>query len=333
MKPEKNLFVFIVVILFFSCTNESLIDGVDVGGAQNLETAVNIQLPLNGVMTRGIDPETGLYATVKELEIRDCVIAIFDSKGVLTGYKRVVNGDEDLVRPELNSYAITNIITRHGPGMTILVIANSNATFPSIKGTSTYDMYKRIIDSTPFAPDNLVKWGELLTDITVREKSYKVELTQLAARIDVKVKLSDELKKELEKESLTYEAESMKIENIRTKSYILTPETAIPNYGEQDGEVFTTLNLTEKFEVPFYTYETTNSEKPVILTVTMGLTDGNGTAMGTRDYKTILNPLTGFKHGNLYEITAKISGIGTEIELEYIVALWNSQVITIPPFN
>jgi len=374
MKLKKIFLVLTVTGLFFSCTNETLMNegtGAEGGGSDGLETTVDIQLPTGEILTRGLDPETGLYATENELEINDCMIAIFNTDGLLAGYKRVVSGNSDLalevdgkevpvgtVGPEDGTsklYTISNVTTRHGKDMTILVIANSEkqGNFPSDIGVSTYADYKKIIEMTvAFQDSELVKFGTINTDIIPqKDQSYEIPLTQLSARIDLKLELGNFF---MDNEFFTgnwdYDINSLTIYNVRHKSLLLDPATST---GESELNVPVVISFTDDVEAEpgkilrqsfkdngytFYTYEKPyysatdlEDEDCEVLKVIVNVDIKNGdNVIKGRNYQMILNPKglgpqgdrDGLLHGNLYEITAKLNSVSTEYKLEYQLIDW-----------
>lgn len=326
MKQGRNFLVLIVFVFFFSCINETPIDG-EGGGSASEETTVTIQLPIEGILTKGTDPDTDLYATAKELEIHNCVIAIFDSNGMLAGYKRVVKGDKDLAAPEdqkvhvgndpkepegnSQCYTIANVTTRRGQGMTILVIANSeNARttptgtpnqWPAEVGVTTFADYDALYEtSLPFLDERLVKVG-LLTDYALEEKNTQrivVALTQLSARIDFRIILGDDLIRE----GWSYSINRLEKNNQRYVSYLLYPGVPTGYTETDDNPVTVTYATTAEKDIflqkghTFYTYqkkcystdELAGQHDAVFVDVNLDLMKGELSVNKT--YRLLINP-------------------------------------------
>lgn len=380
MKQVKNFLVLIVLALFYSCANEMPIEGEGGEGPASGETAVTIQLPVEKVLTKGTDPETGLYATAKELEIQDCVIAIFGDNYRLAAYKRVAKGDADLVAPkdtdETKAYTIKNVDVPRGERMHILVIANSEnvrswdmselTQFPAEIGETSFGDYYSLYETTPsFVNDRLVKIGfEDNVSITgIANEVVTVELTQLSARIDFRVLLSEELIRD----GWSHKVNWLEKNNQRHISFLFQPEVPSALVETTNTPVRETYASPKVFQQhTFYTYEKewyteealAGEHDALFVDVNLDLTKGEFTTNKT--YRVLINPKGlgpnknrhGLLHGNLYDIKARLTKApnidpdpepepepGTDpvdLVLEYeIVSWWGNGAIevNIPNFN
>lgn len=194
MSPRNIILMLLLTGLFYSCVDEEFV-------GYCLEPAsLSVKLNIGNVETKayGIDqPYT--YATAEELYVDKCAIAIFDMEKTdkpLIAFKYAQSGSDDFVaytttQNDTLAWGINNIETK-ARQLLVLAIANL-AEAADFGNLPNYAAFTEQITSARFDnnydPNTLVKVGAITTTLTPGTNEIEVPMTQLAARVDLKIKL------------------------------------------------------------------------------------------------------------------------------------------------
>lgn len=189
----RNIISIVTAGLFMmsACTDEELID------SSAPDSGVNISLTTKGVMTKAA-ADGYEHSTPDEITINTCAIAFFDvSTNERVGFSY---NTFDAATGNLNDgrayYSVSDILVKGGT-YNMLVLANSSLSKENIQAANTYNAFKALKETledqgaATFNAANLVKFGE--QEVTINKgqaNSIQVELTQLAARIDLSFKVN-----------------------------------------------------------------------------------------------------------------------------------------------
>lgn len=226
MNRINFIYLFISALwAFISCSNEEIIEKIDDG---NYTSKLNITLTTASSITKADDSETLFPATDKEKTIQSCVLGVFE-KTKQGDYETV-----EILQPTLNevtdnkgTYSIeSNIELTFTKTYKLVVIANG--TFDLYKGCETYNALKKVVEgakSYDFQSDHLLKYREIevgsgtSNELKV-DTQLNIELTQLAARIDLKINVNLDGKRKLTEVSYeTLDGTSLlgqDVENLKT---------------------------------------------------------------------------------------------------------------------
>ena len=189
----RNIISIVTAGLFMmsACTDEELID------SSAPDSGVNISLTTKGVMTKAA-ADGYEHSTPDEITINTCAIAFFD----VSTHERVgfSYNTFDAATGNLNDgrayYSVSDILVKGGT-YNMLVLANSSLSKENIQAANTYNAFKALKETledqgaATFNAANLVKFGE--QEVTINKgqaNNIQVELTQLAARIDLSFKVN-----------------------------------------------------------------------------------------------------------------------------------------------
>ena len=204
----KNIFLTAISALFIfaACTEEKIIDAPGVSGKGDLV----IELSPSSVITKAAAEDKGyVYATEEELNVEDCWIFVFgeNEKYITSQYFSVdalletKNEYVDTPAPNGGSqtykkgYTITLTGLDYGTYDFWVVANTANDAYQSCQ---SLDALKEIIEGgdsyqTAFAEkaDQLVKVGNKSAtfDVTTVASPIQIPLTQLAARVELKVRV------------------------------------------------------------------------------------------------------------------------------------------------
>lgn len=189
-----------VLLAFTACSNEELIEKHPDG---NYTSKLNITLSTASAITKAGEQEL-FPATDQEKTIKSCVLGVFEK--IKDGYRTV-----EILQPTLNevtgnkgTYSIeSNIELTFTKTYKLVVIANGS--FDLYKNCETYNALKGVVEGGEiydFKPDRLLKYREIEVGFGTPNElkvdtQLNIELTQLAARIDLKINVNLEGKKEL----------------------------------------------------------------------------------------------------------------------------------------
>lgn len=184
----RNIISIVTAGLFMmsACTDEELID------RSIPDSGVRISLTTKGVMTKAA-ADGYEHSTPDEIKINTCAIAFFDQQtNERVGFKyqsfAAASGNLNDGRAY---YSVSDILVKGG-SYNMLVLANSSLSQEAIQNAKTYSEFKALKETlqdqgaATFEAANLVKFGE--QDVTISKgeaNDIQVELTQLAARIDL----------------------------------------------------------------------------------------------------------------------------------------------------
>lgn len=206
----KNIFLTAISALFIfaACTEEKIIDAPGVSGKGDLV----IELSPSSVITKAAAEDKGyVYATEEELNVEDCWIFVFgeDKKYITSQYfsgdalSETENEYVDTPAPNGDSqtykkgYTITLTGLDYGT-YDFWVVANPTEANDAYKSCQSLDALKEIIeggDSYQVAfvdkANQLVKVGNKSAtfDVTTVASPIQIPLTQLAARVELKVRV------------------------------------------------------------------------------------------------------------------------------------------------
>ena len=206
----KNIFLTAISALFIfaACTEEKIMDEPGVSGKGDLV----IELSPSSVITKAAATNEGyVYATEEELNVEDCWIFVFgeNEKYITSQYfsgdalSETENEYVDTPAPNGGSqtykkgYTITLTGLDYGT-YNFWVVANPTEANDAYKSCQSLDALKEIIEGgdsyqTAFAEkaDQLVKVGNKSAtfDVTTVASPIQIPLTQLAARVELKVRV------------------------------------------------------------------------------------------------------------------------------------------------
>ena len=179
------------VFLLSACTDEDVID------RSIPNSGVSISLTTKGVVTKaaadGYD-----YATSEEIQINTCAIAFFDElTGDRMGFKyQSFNQATGNLGDGRTYYEVSDILVKGG-SYNMLVLANSSLPETTLEAATTYASFKALKEqladqgAATFQANNLVKFGEKPVTINKgQSNNIEIELTQLAARVDLSFKVN-----------------------------------------------------------------------------------------------------------------------------------------------
>ena len=189
----RNIISIVTAGLFMmsACTDEELID------SSTPDSGLSISLTTKGVMTKAA-ADGYTHSTPNEIKINTCAIAFFDvntNERVGFSYNTFEAASGNLEDGRAY-YSVPNILVKGGI-YNMLVLANSSLTKETIQAANTYSAFKALKETlqdqgaSTFDAANLVKFGEKEVTINKGEANeIQVELTQLAARIDLSFKVN-----------------------------------------------------------------------------------------------------------------------------------------------
>lgn len=195
-----------VLLAFTACSNEELIEKHPDG---NYTSKLNITLSTASAITKAGDQEL-FPATDQEKTIKSCVLAIFKKEGNTYTKKAIIEPtlEETDIKGTYN--VLSNIELLFSETYKIVIIANGQLDL--YEQCNTYDDLKNIREGSDnkytFKSEELLKWGEkeigadTEAELTV-DTQFHIDLTQLAARIDLKINVN--LKDEKELVDVSYE--------------------------------------------------------------------------------------------------------------------------------
>ena len=178
------------LIMMSACTDEELVD------RSTPDSGVSISLTTKGVMTKAA-ADGYEYSTPDEIKINTCAIAFFDKNtGERVGFKYQSFTEASGNLSDGRAYYSVSDILVKGGACNMLVLANSSLSEETIRNATTYSTFKALKETlvdqgaSTFDAANLVKFGEQEVTINKGESNdIQVELTQLAARIDLSFKV------------------------------------------------------------------------------------------------------------------------------------------------
>lgn len=200
---NQNNFIYLLVsvlLAFTACSNEELIEKHPDG---NCTSKLNITLSTASAITKAGGQEL-FPATDQEKTIKSCVLAVFKKEGSTYTKKAIIEPtlDETDIKGTYN--VVSNIELLFSETYRIVIIANGKLDLYS--GCTNYSDLEKIKEGSgtkyTFESDELLKWGEkeigvgTETELTVDTK-FHIDLTQLAARIDLKINVNLKGEKEL----------------------------------------------------------------------------------------------------------------------------------------
>lgn len=293
-----NLFsisVLLILLMSVSCSDDKNDEGVN--GDTTL--SVTIATSANGTKADG-DP----IAKPEELQIRNYAIALFaNEKGdEITGATdNRLDYREATVEKEQSSCTIEGLKAQVGK---VYVVAVANATTGTYKG---YEHYIDLKEATVTAePGQLIKVGTSLAKLTKNNETVKMQLTQLAARVDFEVQVDQE-----NSDGWRYEITDVEVYNVNKAS-----DLVIEEYNTQKDLKNLSFTGNQK-TISFYTYERMPDDTdPIKIKVNGVLIHKNSsTVQVKKNYSLTLNPKKtddgsvkgdGVLHGNRYGVTGKI---------------------------
>lgn len=192
---NQNNFIYLLVsvlLAFTACSNEELIEKHPDG---NYTSKLNITLSTASAITKAGEQQELFPATDQEKTIKSCVLAIFKKEGSTYTKKAIIEPELEKTDTEGFYNVVSDVELLFSETYKIVIIANGDLRLYS--ECKTYDDLKEITEGNTgknyaFKSDELLKWGEKEvgvstgTDLTVNTQ-FHLDLTQLAARIDLKL--------------------------------------------------------------------------------------------------------------------------------------------------
>lgn len=195
-----------VLLVFTACSNEELLEKHPDG---NYTSKLNITLSTASAITKAGDPVL-FPATDQEKTIKSCVLAIFKKEGDTYNKKAIVEPTLEETETKGTYNIVSDVELLFSESYKIVIIANGD--FNLYSECESYQDLKDIKEGSnsgyTFKSDELLKWGEKEvgadtdTELTVNTRLH-IDLTQLAARIDLKINVN--LKDEKELVDVSYE--------------------------------------------------------------------------------------------------------------------------------
>lgn len=301
----KNIILAILMVLSFTaCSSE--IEGIDNNMASNTvnsataSTSIVVNFSAGELITKSgaSDVKAEAEASDEEMRINEFVIAVFEKQtGARVGFATSTN-----MGSNVSSLTIHNIDCKEGDAI-VYVVANAPAEqFTSLYTLAAFEGVK------VKNPDNLVKVGKQEIKLEQgKTNSLKIKLSQLTAR--VKVKLNVAVKSN---ENVTFEA----------NKYVATIATtsAIQNVTATDGESSQVDISSNSFT--YYTYAVKNPTLALNGTLTVEGKEKDGTKEVTIEilFKKDNTQLSSLEDGKSYEITVDATltvGINATPEISY----------------
>ncbi|MDF9829904.1 hypothetical protein [Parabacteroides sp. PF5-6] len=352
----KNAFLALTVIgLLFSCTNEVVLEGPDGSKAIDGCVATTAELTLNmgKVVTKAEDGY--IAATAEELSVSKGYVAVFalEIEDGETVVKEMLGEPQyfetkaaDLTTTDKNelkiAYTVPGIPVTTGIRCRILVIANTTLDLSELK---TYNDFFSKVEAyeaaTDFADDNLVKVGYSDATLTLKNRSVEVAMTQLAAKVNIKIQMGkDWPAAETDGSNYTWTFEptsGFTVSNINTETDLMLVdekvnsqlvERSLPESSKGEDEEWSN-------SFTFYTYEKVGQTgaKDLEVRVKGKIHQYKGGVLiysqEVKEYGLTLNANTvsnwdGFRHGNYYDVVAKVSPSTMQIEYELTVLDWGT---------
>ncbi len=309
MKIDK-LIVFIGIVSF------SLLSGCvseDLGKDCVLTERASFDLLISSNMTE-TKAQASIPASEDEGTINTALIVVFNKDGNNIGevYSRELISDMSSKREgNTNLYKITGLNAQPG-NIRILMIANSAVDYSSCNSWESF--MSQIENTSSFVANNLPKIG--YKDITLAQvgnSNINIELSQLAARIDLKIKVpSNDI--------------SFTLSEVRTEIHTRT-NIDLSNINQQkDGyvsTVFTSSNGLLSDSLSFYTYEYDNSKK-MTLNIKGRFTEPNTSPRDTSF--TVLLDNHNVEHGNNYHIIGTLDPVTRKLNFNWTILPWSDHL-------
>lgn len=325
-----NIIFLLLFLICTACSNEELI-------VQNGEATFSIVLSTKqNVASKATEEESTVtegnqIATKEELRIKDYVIVVFANKEgsmELLDYKSgTPEGDGASVTIEKLKATVDNPIT---------IIAIANAGENAYKNLGYKDLKEQIVEGSH---EKLIKVG-INEDIELERngETIQIDLTQLTARVDVKIETNTEGS---DGTGWNFEMTEMTIYNINNNSDLI-----IGDGGNTQRKSAKVLDLKKNTEgiYTFYTYEQQpNVEDPIRIKVSgnMVYDKGGSTEVSIpKNYYMELNPKAsdgsiksdGVLHGNHYDVTGVIKPESAFI-IEWYIQEKERIEINVPDFE
>ncbi|MDH6313348.1 hypothetical protein M2137_002138 [Parabacteroides sp. PFB2-10] len=356
MKLKNILLLALLAIMvsFSACVEETLLQPTERGQS----TTLDITFSSEEVVTKA-DYE---YATAPETKINSLAVALFEVSGNTVGdfldfaYQTFGDdaGEDDPLHTGRKMYSLTGLKGIFGD---VQVVALANTTWSEtdlkehFKAGCSYATAKAAIlekvkeenDLYVFESDNLVKFADVKKTIGA-DRTLHVEMTQLAARVDVYI----DFENAKASDPWTYEVTGYSVGGINVESQAFLKEygdnytynTKVNNVGTVASAsdfspvtIISTEEVAAKKIFSFYTYERETSETDFVeIKVTGNLTESNADFTESKTYKMALNPqkvsgsttktTDGLIHGYYYKSTGKIDVKNKTINFDYEILDW-----------
>jgi len=354
MKLKSILWIALATFTTFSaCTQEEPINrGEDV--KDGIPTTLNITVSAEGVTSKA-----DLADTAAETQINTLAIAVFKKEGDAVGERldfkylsptKNVGGDTNTGHEGRDVYTIENLKIQTGK-IQILAIANStldgddlDEKMESYRDAKDYltanKGLKEGVDATEyvFKSSELVKFADTeFKDITTKTTGLHLELTQLAARVDVSFKVINVK----ENENWVYTINKFNVDGIQYSSDIFLTSTVTASNScdvAPDGTYSYQLEAGAEKDTyltgfTFYSYERATKTTPIEVEVYGYLKTPFENSSENKNYKFKIDPTVtengtaGLVHGHLYEVVGKIDQQTKNITFDVQIVDWSTRVI------
>ncbi|MDF9829897.1 fimbrial protein [Parabacteroides sp. PF5-6] len=364
MKLKSIIWIALAACMAFSaCTQEEPIDqGEKV--KDGIPTTLDVTVSTEMVTTKA--GETLKPGTSEETKINTLAVAIYkrnddNSVGKFLSFKS--GNATELAEADVHgtdnrtAYTLSNLSVETGK-VQVLVIANSTVKLAEANFTS-YATAKALVEQIKeesgaylFAADNLVKYADEQAEVSLTNKTLHIELTQLAARVDVRLKFT----------SITtdnhwqFDMSKYTVSGINVASDIYLKDYTQGNYAYNTktsyldelskefspAQSFVSSKQNGELLFTFYTYERQTPKEdatPLKIQFIGELTNVTEEVTESRTYTLELKPeyvagnnkktTDGVVHGYLYDATGSIDVTTKNINFEYEVLDWQDRTVEV----
>lgn len=309
MRLKVILFMLTLGLLggLSACSSEEPID------SQTLD--MSLALLMGDIQTKASDSKY-TYATIEEITIQNCHVAVFDTDGNRIHFQDFANMGEMKAIDNLSGYELSlfgvRTFGKNDKAVSVLVVANANNSL--FNDCATYaDYTSKTIQTTSFQPSRLVKIGK--ADATLKyngtNEAIKVSLIQLSAKIKY-VGIYNKNNNDLinDKFSLT------NVEGLNASSQVAIFSTSSVENGAFEALTYPSQDKS----TIFYTYETLDMAYEITLSVQQ-----SGSKARSFSF-----PANKFIKGNYYEIKGLYE---PSTEIEWVLEKVGNKNVTLDPFE
>lgn len=301
------------IFLLSSCVNDDL-DNSQCGQG---ETILSLSISSDPTITKA--GEATISASAQEQTINSLLVAIFPevSTGVYGNATVTYGSTSNLSFTDNNgikTYKITGLVAKIGNAK-ILLIANPKADYSACQ---TWNQFKAITETvtsgTSFSANDLVKVGVWTGSIVAGQNPINIPLSQLAARVDIKIP---------EVDGNTFKFNKIKVDHIATSTSLLLDESFNTNAPLSAATEWTTAAV-DTFS--FYTYENKTAS---LITITMDGTLSDGSNSENQTYSFTLNTdkaPKGVEHGNVYDVKGKLNITTKKMDFTWTIRSWSDHL-------
>lgn len=319
-----NLFsisVLLILLMSVSCSDDKNDEVVN----DDTTLSVTIATGANGTKADG-DP----IAKPEELQIRNYAISLFaNEKGgeIISETDARLDYREATVKEEQSSCTIEGLKAQVGK---VYVTAVANAETEAYKNYEHYfDLKNAIVKADP---SQLIKVGTTVAELTKNDETVKMQLVQLAARVDFEAQVDQE-----NSYGWRYEITDVEVYNVNNAS-----DLVIEGYNTQKDLKDLSFTGNQK-TISFYTYERMPDDTDPIKIKVNGVLihKDNNSVLVKKSYSMTLNPKKtddgsvkgdGVLHGNRYGVIGVIKPKSAFI-IEWKILQQGEVMVDVPTFE